>query len=136
MRVWRPVSLRDGLLFHRDNNPAWFSARQTLAGLTATTSASTIMNVRWCKKHRCASADAVAAAARDQCGTFYYLCSILDGFSRFLVHWDLRESMREADVEEILERAKEKYPEAKPRIISDNGSQFIARDFKESFAYS
>ncbi len=26
------------------------------------------------------------------CGTFYYLCSVLDGFSRFLVHWDLRES--------------------------------------------
>ena len=65
------------------------------------------------------------------CGTFYYLCSILDGFSRFLVHWDLRESMREADVEVILQRAKEKYPEAKPRIISDNGPQFIARDFKE-----
>jgi putative transposase len=46
------------------------------------------------------------------CGTFYYLCSILDGFSRFLVHWDLREAMREADVEVILQRAKEKYPEA------------------------
>jgi transposase InsO family protein len=29
------------------------------------------------------------------------------------------------------ERAKKKYPEAKPRIISDNGPQFIARDFKE-----
>ena len=65
------------------------------------------------------------------CGTFYYLCSILDGFSRFIVHWDLRESMREADIEVILERAKEKYPEARPRIISDNGPQFIARDFKE-----
>ena len=26
---------------------------------------------------------------------------------------------------------KEKYPEAKPRVISDNGPQFIARDFKE-----
>jgi len=39
--------------------------------------------------------------------------------------------MREADVEVILERAKEKYPVAKPRIISDNGPQFIARDFKE-----
>ena len=64
-------------------------------------------------------------------GTFYYLCSVLDGCSRFLVHWDLRESMREADIEMILERAKEKYPEAKPRIISDNGPQFIARDFKE-----
>jgi len=65
------------------------------------------------------------------CGTFYYLCSVLDGYSRFIVHWDLRESMREADVEIILERAKEKYPEARPRVISDNGPQFIARDFKE-----
>jgi putative transposase len=65
------------------------------------------------------------------CGTFYYLCSVLDGFSRFIVHWDLRESMREADIEVILQRAMEKYPEAKPRIISDNGPQFIARDFKE-----
>jgi len=64
-------------------------------------------------------------------GTFYYLCSILDGFSRFLVHWDLRESMRETDVDVILQQAKEKYLEAKPRIISDNGPQFIARDFKE-----
>ncbi len=63
--------------------------------------------------------------------TFYYLCSVLDGYSRFIVHWDLRESMREADIEIILEGAKEKCPEAKPRIISDNGPQFIARDFKE-----
>jgi len=64
-------------------------------------------------------------------GTFYYLCSVLDGYSRFIVHWDLRESMREADIEIILERAKEQYPEARPRIISDNGPQFLAKDFKE-----
>jgi transposase InsO family protein len=64
-------------------------------------------------------------------GTFYYLCSVLDGYSRCIVHWDLRESMREADIEIILERAKENYPEVKPRIISDNGPQFMARDFKE-----
>jgi putative transposase len=64
-------------------------------------------------------------------GTFYYLCSILDGYSRFIVHWDLRESMREADVEIILQRAKELYSEARPRIVSDNGPQFIARDSKE-----
>jgi putative transposase len=64
-------------------------------------------------------------------GTFYYLCSVLDGYSRSIVHWDLRESIRETDIEVILERTKEKYPEAKPRIISDNGPQFIARDFKE-----
>ena len=34
-------------------------------------------------------------------------------------------------IEIILRRAKELYPEAKPRIISDNGPQFIAKDFKE-----
>ncbi len=64
-------------------------------------------------------------------GTFYYLTSILDGVSRFIVHWELRESMTERDVETIVQRALEKYPGTKPRIISDNGPQFIARDFKE-----
>ena len=64
-------------------------------------------------------------------GTFYYLCSILDGYSRFIVNWDIRESMTEADIEIILQGAKEKYPEVRPRIISDNGPQFIAKDFKE-----
>ncbi len=64
-------------------------------------------------------------------GTFYYLCSVLDGCSRYIVHWDIRESMREADVEIILQRARERVPEASPRVISDNGPQFIARDFKE-----
>jgi transposase InsO family protein len=65
------------------------------------------------------------------CGTFYYLCSILDGFSRYIVEWDIRESMTEMDIEIILQRAKEKFPDATPRIISDNGPQFIAKDFKE-----
>ena len=64
-------------------------------------------------------------------GTFYYLCSVLDGFSRFIVHWGLRESMTEADIEIILQVGKEKYPQARPQIISDNGPQFVARDFKE-----
>jgi len=64
-------------------------------------------------------------------GTFYYLCSVLDGYSRFIVHWDLRTSMTEAKIEIILEGAKENYPGVKPRIISDNGPQFLARDFKE-----
>ena len=64
-------------------------------------------------------------------GTFYYLCSLLDGYSRFIVNWDIRESMTEAEVEITAQRAKEKFPEAHPRLISDNGPQFIARDFKE-----
>src|SRR5205085_7635193 len=64
-------------------------------------------------------------------GTFYYLCSLLDGCSRFTVHWEIRATMTEADVEQIVQRAREKFPGVKPRIISDNGPQFIARDFKE-----
>jgi len=64
-------------------------------------------------------------------GTFYYLCSLLDGCSRYIIHWEIREQMTEADIETILQRAKEKFPDARPRIISDNGPQFVSRDFKE-----
>ena len=35
-------------------------------------------------------------------GTFYYLCTVLDGCSRYIVHWEIREAMREADVELVL----------------------------------
>lgn len=64
-------------------------------------------------------------------GTFFFLCTVLDGFSRFIVHWELRLQMTEADVEIILERSRERFPGVRPRVISDNGPQFIARDFKE-----
>jgi transposase InsO family protein len=64
-------------------------------------------------------------------GTFYYLCSILDGFSRFLVQWELKESMKESEIEIVIEKARHKFPGFLPRIISDNGPQFIAADFKD-----
>lgn len=64
-------------------------------------------------------------------GTFYYLCAVLDGASRYLIDWTLRESMTEPEVECLLQRAAEQFPDASPRIISDNGPQFIAKDFKE-----
>jgi hypothetical protein len=64
-------------------------------------------------------------------GTFYFLCSILDGCSRFIVHWEIREKMEEGDVETIVQRGRECHPGVTPRIISDNGPQFIAKDFKE-----
>jgi putative transposase len=53
------------------------------------------------------------------------------GTSRYIVQWDLRERMKESDIDVILQGAKEKYAGAKPRIISDNGPQFVARDLKE-----
>jgi transposase InsO family protein len=64
-------------------------------------------------------------------GTFYYLCGVLDGYSRFIVHWEIRTSMTERDVETIVQRARERVADVRPRIISDNGPQFIARDFKQ-----
>ena len=65
------------------------------------------------------------------CGTFFYLLTILDGYSRYIIHWEIRESMTERDVETILQRAREKFPNEHPRIISDNGPQFIAREFDQ-----
>jgi len=64
-------------------------------------------------------------------GTFYYLCTVLDGYSRYIVHWDIRERMTTKEVEIIVQRARERFPGVKRRIISDNGPQFIAKEFKE-----
>jgi transposase InsO family protein len=64
-------------------------------------------------------------------GTFYYLCSVLDGCSRAILAWDIRPQMKEADAEIVIQRAREAHPDARPRIITDNGPQFIARDFKD-----
>lgn len=64
------------------------------------------------------------------CGTFYFLCSVLDGFSRSIVAWDIGETMKEREIEIIVQRGREKFPGATPRIISDNGPQFVAKEFK------
>jgi transposase InsO family protein len=44
--------------------------------------------------------------------------------------------MTEEDIEIILQGAKEQHPQARPRIISDNGPQFTAMDFKEFIGIS
>jgi len=62
-------------------------------------------------------------------GTFLFLISIIDGYSRYIVHHELRTHMQEFDVQLVVQRAVEKYPKSKPRLISDNGSQFISKDF-------
>jgi len=62
-------------------------------------------------------------------GTFLFLIAIIDGYSRYIVAYDLRASMQEADVEIVLQRAHEKYPNEQPRVISDRGSQFISKEF-------
>lgn len=63
-------------------------------------------------------------------GTFFYLCLVLDGYSRAILHWKLAPSMTTEEVVLVIQQAKELHPGHTPRIISDNGPQFIARDFK------
>jgi len=67
-------------------------------------------------------------------GTFYYLCSLLDGASRAVVHWEIREAMTELDVECIMQRAHETFPDAKPRIISDTARSSLPRTSRSSSA--
>ncbi len=64
-------------------------------------------------------------------GASYYLFTVLVGCSRTVIYWDLREFMTEHQVECIRRRARELYPAASPRIIRDNGPQFIDHAFKE-----
>lgn len=62
---------------------------------------------------------------------FYYLITVLDGYSRSIVGWDIRASMTSGDVQIVIEKAHEAYPDTRPQLISDNGGQFVAREFKE-----
>ncbi|MDF1754912.1 MAG: IS3 family transposase [Verrucomicrobiales bacterium] len=62
---------------------------------------------------------------------FYFLVMVLDGYSRAVLSWDINETMTERDAEITLQNARESFPNQRPRIISDNGAQFLAKDFKE-----
>jgi putative transposase len=64
-------------------------------------------------------------------GTFLFLISVIDGYSRYIIHHELRMNMQEYDVEITIQRALEKYLGVKPRLITDNGSQYISKDFAE-----
>jgi len=61
---------------------------------------------------------------------WYFLVSVLDAYSRYVVHWDLLTSMTAADVRVVIQDAL-KRTGATPEVVTDNGSQFTAKDFKE-----
>lgn len=62
--------------------------------------------------------------------TWYFLVTVLDGYSRYVVHWDLLTTMTAAEVRVVIQDALEKTG-ASPEVVTDNGSQFTAKDFKE-----
>jgi transposase InsO family protein len=68
--------------------------------------------------------------------SFYYFLGILDGYSRKMLNWRLCKNMEGVNAEILVAETKELYSEAScPRLISDNGSQFISKDFEELLAF-
>jgi putative transposase len=67
-------------------------------------------------------------------GTFVYLISVLDGFSRAILAWDIRTKMESFDVQIVVWSACTRWLDASspnnPRLITDNGSQFLTSEFK------
>ena len=64
----------------------------------------------------------------------YYMITIIDGCSRFIVAWGLFATMEAGDVGIVQQRAKEAFPQARPRYVTDNGRQFVGKEFKEFIA--
>lgn len=63
-------------------------------------------------------------------GSWFFFMAIIDAYSRYVVNWDLLLDMTSREVNLVIQRALEKYPDVRPRIVSDNGTQFTGRDFK------
>ena len=68
---------------------------------------------------------------------WYYLSTVLDDFSRFIVAWKLCATMKAQDVSDTLDLALAKSGldhvnvGHRPRLLSDNGSSYISADLAE-----
>lgn len=62
--------------------------------------------------------------------SWYFLVTVLDAYSRYVVHWELLASMTAADVRLVVQEALERTG-ADPQLVTDNGTQFTAKDFKQ-----
>ena len=62
---------------------------------------------------------------------WYYLSTVLDDYSRYIIHWELCSTMKTTDVKRSVEAALEKTditPNNRPRLLSDNGSCYISNE--------
>ena len=68
---------------------------------------------------------------------WYYLLTILDDYSRYIIAWKLYTGMGAEDVKQLLDEAIEKTGvdevavRHRPRLLSDNGPCFISQELKE-----
>jgi putative transposase len=71
---------------------------------------------------------------------YYYLSTVLDDFSRYIIAWKLTTGMSHTDVEQTLDRAlaatgvKQIAVKHRPRLLSDNGSAYISGDLADYLA--
>lgn len=64
---------------------------------------------------------------------WYYLSTILDDYSRYIIHWELCDSMKAEDVNRTVNTAIEKArlkTKQKPKLLSDNGPCYVSNDLK------
>jgi putative transposase len=64
---------------------------------------------------------------------WYYLVDILDGYSRFLVHWSLNRTLAAEAVTLTIQQALEGLEERRPGcplLIHDHGAQFLSREWR------
>ncbi len=65
---------------------------------------------------------------------WYYLATVLDDYSRYIVAWTLRTSMQASDVTETLDLARAKtgvdriQVRHRPRLLSDNGPCYVSQE--------
>ena len=65
---------------------------------------------------------------------WYYLSTVLDDYSRFIVHWELCKAMEADDVKRTVDRAVVKArlkTKRRQKLLCDNGSCYISKDLKE-----
>lgn len=63
-------------------------------------------------------------------GVFYFLIMLLDGYSRYILGWELLTDMTSRSVQDFIARIRQLYPNCFPKLIHDNGACFVSRDFK------
>jgi len=64
---------------------------------------------------------------------WYYLATVMDEYSRYIIHWELCKQMETTDAERVVRKAIEKTglkKDERPRLLSDNGSCFISAEFQ------
>ena len=68
---------------------------------------------------------------------WYYLSTVLDDYSRYIIAWRLSSTMGTTDVQDTLDRAiaetgVESVPvRHRPRLLSDNGPAYVSKDLRE-----